>query len=600
VDRIGAATVAACALVGLAHLSGAGGFDVQLTLYRVAAPPLAVAITALYWCAGGTGTTAPRARLTLRLIAAAFAVVSVLAVARWWISRTSQPGAYPLDFPVGAVGDLFALGFGVAAALSIPTRQGDRPHRVRLAIDMGTVLVAALTVVWYVTAPDRPPDGGAVSLTVTIFPTAVLLVAIAAVARVLISGVVGMRPLTLLLPVAGCFFEASSAFVVPALAETRWNHLSLLTSPAMVACFAAGAMLHARFATHPDRLRPRTARAESRTYSLLPYLAVVAVFALLVIAWARADLSRGRPVVVGAAIVTALVTTRQVMAFRDNDRLTRTLRHAAHSDDILLTAANALISAPDAGTVLAHAAEAADALLAGTGGAAVILTGPAEPHDARRESDLPLAADGSAEVAGVLRISWEQPLPQETLRALSALQHQVDLALTTVSLRQQLTHRASHDPLTGLANRAQLHHLLDHLAAEPGGRTVAVLLVDLDGFKAVNDTAGHTAGDAVLREVAERLRGAVRPRDVVCRLGGDEFTVVLTEVTAAEAEDVRERIRSAVAEPFVVGGREHRIGASVGAAVTTTDALDPDRLLHDADLEMYRVKAARKARVPVA
>jgi len=599
VDRLGAFTVAACALVGLAHLSGAGGFDVQLALYRAEAVPLAVAVTLLYWWAGGTGATAPRARLTLRLIAAAFAVISVLAVARWWVSRTSQQGAYPLDFPAGAVGDLIALGFGLAAALSIPTRQGDRPHRVRLAIDMATVLVAALTVVWYTTAPDRPPDGGGLALAITIVPTAMLLVAIAAVTRVLLAGVVGMRPLTLLLPVVGCFFEASSAFVVPALEGTRWPHLSLLTSPALVACFAAGAMLHARFATHPDRLRPRPVRPAERTYSLLPYLAVVAVFALLVTAWARADQTRGWPVVIGGAIVTALVTARQVIAFRDNAGLTRTLRHAARSDDILLTAANALISAPDTGTVLTHAAEAADALLDGTGGAAVVLTAPAAPHDPRWERDLPLAAADSA-ATGVLRISADRPLPEETLRALNALQHQVDLALTTVSLRQQLTYRASHDPLTGLANRAQLHHLLDRLAAEADGRTVAVLLIDLDGFKAVNDTAGHHAGDAVLREVAARLRGAVRPRDVVCRLGGDEFTVVLTEVTADEAEDVRARIQTVVAEPIAFGGREYRVGASVGAAATTTDALDPDRLLHDADLAMYRVKAVRKARVPVA
>ena len=162
---------------------------------------------------------------------------------------------------------------------------------------------------------------------------------------------------------------------------------------------------------------------------------------------------------------------------------------------------------------------------------------------------------------------------------------------------QAAAHRALYDPLTGLPNRILLHErLTDALAkAREHEARVAVLFVDLDRFKAVNDNFGHAAGDHLLTAVAERLRFAVRNEDVLARLGGDEFVVVCQEVTyTGEAETIAERLLMALAHPFFVKNAELAVSASVGIAfsdnMTRGRKESAETLLHDADAAMYRAK----------
>ncbi|MGY1820966.1 diguanylate cyclase domain-containing protein [Geodermatophilus sp. SYSU D00079] len=171
-------------------------------------------------------------------------------------------------------------------------------------------------------------------------------------------------------------------------------------------------------------------------------------------------------------------------------------------------------------------------------------------------------------------------------------------------LEDQLRAEALHDTLTGLPHRGLLVDRVRHglQGSVRSGTPVAVLFCDLDGFKAVNDSWGHAAGDAVLRETARRLQTAVRPGDTVGRLGGDEFLVVCPDVpTEAAAAVVAERIERAVGAPLVVdggpaGGVEVRVGVSVGAALSRPgDA--PETLLTRADEAMYRVKRDHHLRV---
>ncbi|OAA18257.1 diguanylate cyclase (GGDEF) domain-containing protein [Frankia sp. EI5c] len=166
-------------------------------------------------------------------------------------------------------------------------------------------------------------------------------------------------------------------------------------------------------------------------------------------------------------------------------------------------------------------------------------------------------------------------------------------ALTRLAAEQQLLHSSRHDGLTGLINRvAMIRHL--RLVVNRGvleGRRTGVIFVDLDGFKAVNDTYGHKAGDAVLRAVADRLRDAVRSEDVVARLGGDEFAVVCSDVPgSAEVEGVANRIVDRVAEPIPAGGATLAVTASVGVAISGSGVTGPDRLLNAADIAMYAAK----------
>ena len=168
-------------------------------------------------------------------------------------------------------------------------------------------------------------------------------------------------------------------------------------------------------------------------------------------------------------------------------------------------------------------------------------------------------------------------------------------------LEDQLVHQAFHDGLTGLANRALFRDRVEHavVADDRDSGTMAVLFLDLDGFKSVNDTLGHPVGDALLRIVGERIRHVVRPGDTVARLGGDEFAVLLERLEdASRVSDVTDRIMEELKAPVTMGGREVFARASIGIAVRT-GTQDAKTLMQDADMAMYSAKAHGKSRYEI-
>jgi diguanylate cyclase (GGDEF)-like protein/PAS domain S-box-containing protein len=181
-------------------------------------------------------------------------------------------------------------------------------------------------------------------------------------------------------------------------------------------------------------------------------------------------------------------------------------------------------------------------------------------------------------------------------------------ALDRFAGEEEIRHRGLHDPLTELPNRTLVLERLAQAVARvtrtgPAHPRIALLFLDLDHFKNVNDSLGHRAGDEVLCQVADRLRAAVRPADTVGRFGGDEFVVLCEDVEdEAMARVIAARLAEAFAAPFRAGGDDHVLGASIGVALmdTGTDAvLDPDALLRDADAAMYRAKEAGRSRIEV-
>ena len=162
-------------------------------------------------------------------------------------------------------------------------------------------------------------------------------------------------------------------------------------------------------------------------------------------------------------------------------------------------------------------------------------------------------------------------------------------------LQEQLAKQAFYDSLTGLANRALFQDRADHALARVArrGSGLAVLLLDLDGFKLVNDSMGHQVGDEVLVTVAKRILRSSRTSDTVARLGGDEFVILLEEdASESTAASVAERILTILREPFLCQGRELSLGGSIGIALTSgTDPASTDELLRDADAAMYCAKA---------
>ena len=167
-------------------------------------------------------------------------------------------------------------------------------------------------------------------------------------------------------------------------------------------------------------------------------------------------------------------------------------------------------------------------------------------------------------------------------------------------LQQELAHQAAYDSLTGLANRAHVLGLIEgalHRARRSGSQ-LALLALDLDGFKAVNDTFGHHAGDEVLRVVADRMRAVVRVGDTVGRLAGDEFVILVEPLEGtSDLLDLGERVIAAVAAPIRVGDRDVTVGVSIGAAISSDGSTDADALLHHADAATYRAKSAGRGRV---
>ena len=184
----------------------------------------------------------------------------------------------------------------------------------------------------------------------------------------------------------------------------------------------------------------------------------------------------------------------------------------------------------------------------------------------------------------------------------SALGHQFVPVLERIRLQAELQEQALYDPLTGLANRHLLTHDLQAavISARRRGTALALIFFDLDGFKAINDELGHSVGDAVLVDVAARLRAVVRGSDTVARFGGDEFVVVCEDVDTAATARLAERIRAAVRQPLGAPAGRHRVTASVGVAVhrphSRATATGAD-LMREADAAMYESKRAGKDRI---
>jgi diguanylate cyclase (GGDEF)-like protein/PAS domain S-box-containing protein len=251
------------------------------------------------------------------------------------------------------------------------------------------------------------------------------------------------------------------------------------------------------------------------------------------------------------------------------------------------------------GTALEELADEATALLAETlplvrvelqlGGDVLAIGGTASEHDVTLE----LGPDDAF-------VAWfSRPIDGDERAYLRVVATILANALARLRTEERMRHDALHDPLTGLANRTLLRDRLEHALARSAREVLStgVLFVDLDEFKAVNDYFGHATGDAVLTEVATRLRAAVRPADTVARVGGDEFVVVCEDVDEEAALALGHRLEEAVRRPIVLGGTEHELTASIGIALGRED---PDAVMAAADVAVYRAKAGGRGRVEVA
>jgi diguanylate cyclase (GGDEF)-like protein len=214
---------------------------------------------------------------------------------------------------------------------------------------------------------------------------------------------------------------------------------------------------------------------------------------------------------------------------------------------------------------------------------------------------LPLVAHGDPLGLAELTSAAFRTVDDRRLALARTLAFEAAMAIENGRLYHELRERSLHDPLTGLANRSlffdRVTHAIARIARQPDA-LIAVLYIDLDNFKTVNDTLGHARGDRLLVLLGERLLTAVRGSDTVARLGGDEFAVLLEDLTSADAAlVVAERALSLVSKPFELHGQSVNVGASIGVALRTKGGLGADALINEADMAMYEAKRAGKGRV---
>ena len=181
-------------------------------------------------------------------------------------------------------------------------------------------------------------------------------------------------------------------------------------------------------------------------------------------------------------------------------------------------------------------------------------------------------------------------------RIVDACVHLGALAIERKEARAQIARLAYYDVLTGLPNRAHLRDLISKaIQACPAGKHVALAFLDVDNFKDVNDTLGHSVGDELLVQLAQRLRAQIQPGDMLGRLGGDEFVIVLPNHDAADASLAASRITGALLPPLVIGTRQLPMSASIGISIYPDNATDIDTLIQQADTAMYQAKRAGRS-----
>ncbi|MET9568321.1 EAL domain-containing protein [Streptomyces virginiae] len=366
---------------------------------------------------------------------------------------------------------------------------------------------------------------------------------------------------------------------------------------------------------HPRRDRPHSRPITGSLPALTPYLA--AAVCTLGILYNVVDGRKVDRMVVftGCTVVLALVIRQGIMLL-DNIALTQELAQKENhfrslvqgsSDVIMIAAPTGTLRyvSPAAAGVYGREAEE----LVGTELATLIHPDDLGRvvHEVRRFLAAPPTEEPTTRIECRFRSGGGEWLNVES----TVNRHQGGLILNSrdvterVRLQAQLQHSAEHDPLTDLPNRALFTRRVRQALTgrRAGDHSTAVLFIDLDGFKAVNDTIGHQAGDELLIEAARRLQDSVRAGDTAARLGGDEFAALIlgdgNRDRSAREHQVREiadRLRTRLSQPYRIGGSEVRVAASIGVAFADP-GITPSDLMRNADLAMYRAKAGGKDRV---
>jgi diguanylate cyclase (GGDEF)-like protein/PAS domain S-box-containing protein len=516
-----------------------------------------------------------------------------------------------------AIAVLIGVGITVFAMATYPIQAQGRRERLKWWLDAATVLVAVSGYMWVFFA-TRHTEGNPVPLGVLLVSAALSLIAAYGLMRVLLGG---NAPFTTAAGVAAgissILLAASTAFTTVPTTARGFIAITLFRVLPCILLAATPRILEVQLRADPNVFKHK----KRRPYSRLPYLALLSTLILLILALAWSSIGAAVWGVVAAVVVgTALVVGRQLVAFADNarllsslDRTSLDLRHQEARTRSLLQRASDITIVSNEDGILSYVTPATSRVL---GRAPEEFVG----HPAREF----VHPDDRADVSRMARALMRRPNTPITtdvrVQRRDGSWRWIEVIGTNLladpnvegiigNLRdvtearefgERLRHEATHDPLTGLANRALLDERIrvDPAAGLMPEEPVAILAVDLDDFKTINDTRGHAIGDRLLNVVSDRLVHSVRGVDTVARVGGDEFAILLPGASRTLAAGLAARIIQVFSEPLQIDGNRLAVHASIGVAVGQRE--DAEVLLRASDASMYEAKQQGKDRYVVA
>ncbi|HEV7896268.1 MAG TPA: EAL domain-containing protein [Planosporangium sp.] len=518
--------------------------------------------------------------------------------------------------PVQRTGPVTVCLFGLAMSallwglLRMPVHARSRREWLTLALDLGIMAVASGLMFWYFTTDHQ--SGQHQQDPVSLLALVVLaLGAVLVGLKMSLTGPVGIdRRATWML---GCTILVCAILGAHTPVLAQRPDLSPLMPILPLAYF--GVVFSARIQeTAASEGRRAGQRRRRRAFNLLPYVAVACTDALLLMTM-RQSPGGTQLMIAGSVTLTALVVVRQLFAFQENARLLSRVdasmlelrRHeqrfrslVQNSDDVITiigVGGRFTYMSPGGWRVLGADPDEWVGRLADDSVHpddlpaldALVRQLRKQPGSSVRTQGRILHADGTWRW---MEVTYTNLLRDPSVHGIVCNARDIS---DTRRYQDQLAYQASHDELTGLANRTLFTSRTEHAVATGAPGTVAVALVDLDDFKTINDRLGHAVGDALLVAVSARLRACMRPDDTVARLGGDEFAILLTDLRPGESGTVAERILAALTESVTAGNHDLLIQASIGLADNDTGS-DADDLLRRADIAMYAAKELGKNR----